>query len=800
MGTLMAEDVEKKVEEESADVVEKRLKPTLIRRRAKKPKAPPPLSEEAVAPATEEAATVMPEPAEGAPAPTPEAPADEQAPAEEAKPEEAVPGEKMPTGQPVGRIELAKKAEPERRIGVVGHIEEVVPAVKEDWRERQRRGPRRRKSKAELEMEAIQRAGGLKHYADTAVEGDRDESGQPAVPKAVVQDRVFRPSPSGRRRRPTRGDFKKTVITERKAIKKIIRIAEAISVAELSRSMGVKTNELLKVLMGLGIMTTINQPIDVESATLLAGEYGFTVEHTAFKEEEILAEPEAHASAENMEPRAPVVTVMGHVDHGKTSILDVIRKANVVSGEAGGITQHIGAYQVNTPKGTITFIDTPGHAAFTGMRSRGAQVTDVVILVVAAEDGVKPQTVEAIDHAKAAGVPIVVAINKIDKPEAQPDRVKQELTEHGLVTEEWGGDIICVPTSATTGDGISDLLEMIILQAEMLDLKADPTIRPKGVVIESKLDKGRGPVATVLIQEGTLEKGQHVVCGVHAGRVRAMQNAEGAFLEEATPAMAVEIQGLQGVPAAGDDMVGVADDRASRAVTGDRQKKQRDESLRGPATISLEDLSQLTGEEKELKIIIKADVHGTAEAVADSLVKQSTEKVKVSILRRGVGGITESDVLLASASQAVVVGFNVSSDGGAKSAAEDKNVDVRTYRVIYELLDDVRKAMVGLLAPRLEEAVLGHAEVRDTFRVSKIGTIAGCYVTDGKIQRNAKARLLRDQAIVFEGGISSLKRFKDDVREVTDNYECGIGLENFNDIKNGDVIEAYIVEEKEATL
>lgn len=780
--------------ENKTQVVEKRVRAGVIRRRKKKVEAPPEEPKlEGIAAGAEGVSEGEAAPASVAAASAGEI-AGEAAVASE-EPGAKAEGLKMPSGQPVGRIELPKEAPPERKIGVVGHIEEVVPSVKEDWRERLKRGPKKRKGKAELEMEAIQRAGGLRHYAEAVVEPE----GTPAT-RTAVQDRVFRPIMTGRRRRPTRGDFKKTEVTERKAIKKIIRIEESITVAELSRAMGVKGNELVRVLMDMGTMATLNQPIDFDNAQLLVGEYGFTVERSGIVEEEVLGEPEAHASAENLEHRAPVVTVMGHVDHGKTSILDLIRKTSVAAGEAGGITQHIGAYEVHIPKGNITFIDTPGHAAFTNMRARGAQVTDLVVLVIAAEDGVMPQTIEAIDHSKAAGVPIIVAINKIDKPDAQPDRVKQELTEHGLVTEEWGGDVICVPTSAITGQGIDDLLDMILLQAEMLDLKADPTIRPRGVVVEAKLDKGRGPVATVLVQEGTLDKGQFVVCGNFAGKVRAMQNAEGEFIDKATLSKVVEIQGLSGVPAAGDEMVGVADERAGRMLIEQRRTKARDEGLRGLAKVSLEDLAAMSGELKELRVIIKSDVHGTAEAVADALTKLSTEKVKLEVLHKGVGGITENDVLLASASQAIVVGFNVSSDGKAKNAAQEKEVDVRIYRVIYEMIDDVKKAMAGLLAPKEEEVVLGHAEVRETFRVSKVGTIAGCYVTDGKIRRNARARLLRDQTIVFEGAISSLKRFKDDAKEVGENYECGIGIEGFNDIKNGDVIEAYIIEKSAATL
>lgn len=838
----MTQDIEK--EATGTKIVEQRIKPTVIRRRAKKvedaplPEAAQPLPEEipvgAVAapegdaPA-EEAAPVQVE------APTAVAAAVAVVAAPAAAPAVAAAAPETPSTKPAapaadsrpsieappfvpGGIKMGKPSEAERKIGVVGYIDlsatsgaAAIPGspaavaaakLKEDWRERMKRGPKRKKSRAELEMEAIQRAGGLLQYADTVGEDASvaPEGAEPAA--AAVGERIFQPIPSTRRRKSTRREFKKTQVTEPKAIKKVIRMEEGISVSGLSQSIGIKAGDLIKKLMGLGVMATINNIVDVETATLLAGEYGFTVEHTAFKEEEVLVEPDAKVSVENLVSRAPVVTVMGHVDHGKTSILDVIRKANVADGEAGGITQHIGAYEVRHPKGTITFLDTPGHEAFTMMRARGAQATDLVILVVAADDGIMPQTVEAADHAKAAGVPIVVAVNKIDKPNAEPERVKQSLTEIGLVPEEWGGDTICVPTSAKTKVGIDKLLEMILLQSEMLELKADPTIRPKGIVIESALDRGRGPVATVLVQEGTLRVGSYVVAGVHDGKVRAMFDSTGKPIDEAGPSKPVAIIGLSGVPAAGDDVVGVVDERGARFVAEQRREKERTKSLTRPVHASLEDLSaQLAlGDVKELFVILKADVQGSIEAVADAITKLSTEAVKLTVLHTGVGGITENDVMLASASDAVVLGFNVTPDGNARSAAERENVDVRSYRIIYEMIDEVRKAMEGLLAPEEKEVWLGRANVKEAFKITKVGTIAGCQVAEGKIQRNGRVRLLRDGAIVFDGKLSSLKRFKDDAREVAEGLECGIGIENFNDIKPGDVIEAYIIEKKAAKL
>ncbi|MBC7104804.1 MAG: translation initiation factor IF-2, partial [Firmicutes bacterium] len=498
-----------------------------------------------------------------------------------------------------------------------------------------------------------------------------------------------------------------------------------------------------------------------------------------------------------LEPRPAVVTVMGHVDHGKTSLLDAIRQTNVTATEAGGITQHIGAYQVEHAGRKITFIDTPGHEAFAAMRARGAKVTDVAVLVVAADDGVMPQTVEAINHCRAANVPIVVAINKIDKPDANPERVKQQLTEYGLVPEEWGGDTICVPVSAVRGDGLPELLEMILLVAEMLDLKANPQRPARGTVIEAQLDKGRGPVATVLVQTGTLEVGNVVVAGAAYGRVRAMMDHQGRRLKKAGPSVPVEVLGLSEVPQAGDAFYVVEDERFARQVAARRQLKRREEELKATAgrTTLDEFLKQgATGQVKELPIIIKGDVHGTVEALRAALERLGTDEVRVNVIHSGVGAITETDIMLASASRAIILGFNVRPDVNARRAAEAERVDIRLYRVIYDVVNDVKAALSGLLEPEYREAFLGRAEVRKIFKVSKVGTIAGCYVHEGKVTRDAKVRLVRDGVVVYEGQIDSLKRFKDDVREVPQGFECGLTLERFNDIEEGDIIEAYTIE------
>ena len=589
---------------------------------------------------------------------------------------------------------------------------------------------------------------------------------------------------------------RKTEITVPRASKRVIRISEMITVGDLAKAMGVKAGEVLKKLIDMGMMATINQMLDHDTAVLLASEFEYQVENVAFDVEQAL-ETEQEGGGGDQLPRAPVITMMGHVDHGKTSLLDAIRATNVAEGEAGGITQHIGAYTVDVHGRQVTFLDTPGHEAFTAMRARGAQVTDLVVLVVAADDGIMPQTLEAIDHARAAEVPIIVAINKIDKPDANPERVKQELGNYGLAPEEWGGDTIVVPVSAKTKEGIEQLLEMILLQADVLELKANPKRLAKGTIVEARLDRGRGPVATVLVQEGTLKVGDPFVVGTEFGRIRAMMDDRGQRIESAGPSTPVEVLGLGGVPEAGDVFVAVQDDAKARQVAEHRRGKQRDAEMAKTAKVSLDDLYQQiqSGEVRELKVVVKTDVQGSLEAVSDALRRLSTDDVRLNVIHGSVGGITESDVLLASASNAVVIGFNVRPEPKAAALAEREGIDIRLYTVIYDALNDLRDALEGLLEPSLQEKVLGRAEVRQTFTVSGQGVIAGCFVTDGKIVRGGKARLLRDHVVVHDGRIASLRRFKEDVREVAGGYECGIGLEAYQDVKVGDIIEGYEVEE-----
>ena len=576
----------------------------------------------------------------------------------------------------------------------------------------------------------------------------------------------------------------------------VVKIPDEITVGELASRMKKTVGEVIKCLMKNGIMAAMNQTIDFDTAEFVATELGCKVEKevTVTIEERIIDD---HVdTAEELETRAPVVVVMGHVDHGKTSTLDAIRKTSVTSGEAGGITQHIGAYTVDVNGNMVTFLDTPGHAAFTSMRARGAKSTDIAILVVAADDGIMPQTIEAINHAKAAGVDVIVAINKMDKPTANPDTVKNQLTAHGLVPEEWGGDTICVPVSALTGMGIDDLLENVLLVAEMKELKANPTRRAKGIVIEAKLDKGRGPVATVIVQNGTLHAGDIVIAGTSVGRVRAMLNDRGETITEAGPSVPVEIVGLAEVPQAGDEFNAVEDERMARTLADQRREKAKNDALNAAAKVNLEDLfSQIKEGVKELNIIVKADVGGSAEAVRASLVKLSNEEVKVKVIHCAVGGITEGDVMLASSSNAIIVGFNVRPDKNASDMAERDRVDVRTYRIIYDCINEIEAAMKGMLAPEYKEVVLGRAEVRQTIRVPGVGVIAGSYITDGKVTRQSQIRIVRDGVVIFEDKISSLKRFKDDVKEVAQGYECGIGLDKYDDIHLGDILEAFIMEE-----
>ena len=582
-------------------------------------------------------------------------------------------------------------------------------------------------------------------------------------------------------------------------IEKAVITTEMITVKDLSEKIGKPVTEIIKKLFLLDILATINQEIDFDTCQLIAAEYGIELEQKIAKTyEEVLTDStEDQDKPEQLKPRPPVVTIMGHVDHGKTSLLDAIRKSAITAGEAGGITQHIGAYTVTLNGRQITFIDTPGHEAFTSMRARGAQVTDIVILVVAADDGIMPQTVEAINHAKAAGVPIIVAINKMDRAEADPDRVKQQLTEHELVPEEWGGETICVPVSAKTHMGLENLLEMVLLQADVLELKANPDRMAKGTIIEARLDKGRGPIATVLVQSGTLKKGDTIVAGTTYGRVRGMLDDRGRTVSSAGPSIPVEVLGFNEVPEAGDTLIVAEADKLTKQVAEERREKIKAAQLKNLSKVSLEDLFKKVeeGELKTLNIIVKADVQGSVEAVKQALEKLSNDEVRVKCIHGAVGAITGSDIMFASTSNAIVIGFNVRPDSIARAEAEKEKVDVRTYRVIYNAIEDVENAMKGMFKPVFQEVDLGMAEVRETFRVSGVGTIAGAYVKDGKIQRNAQVRVLRDNVVLHEGKISSLKRFKDDAREVMEGYECGIGIDGFNDLQVGDMIEAFVMEE-----
>ena len=576
--------------------------------------------------------------------------------------------------------------------------------------------------------------------------------------------------------------------------------AETITVKDLTERIGKPAGEILKKLLMLGVMANINSELDFDTASLVCSDFGVTLEMNLAKTaEDVLTDTDYEDAEEDLQERPPVVTIMGHVDHGKTSLLDYIRHSHVTSGEAGGITQHIGAYTVTVNDRPITFLDTPGHEAFTAMRARGAQSTDIAILVVAADDGVMPQTIEAINHAKAADVPIIVAINKMDKEGATPDRVKTDLTAHELVAEDWGGDTIMCPVSAQTGEGIDNLLEMIQLVADMKQLRANPNRMAKGIIIEAKLDKSRGPVATVLLQNGTLHVGDNIVAGMASGRVRAMMNDRGERVLEAGPSMPVEVSGFNEVPSAGDDMMAVADDHLGRQVVQERRDKFKAARVAASTKVSLDNLFSRIDQTKlvNLNIIIKADVQGSVEAVKQALEKLSNEEVRVRILHSGVGAITKDDVNLASAFDAIIIGFNIRPDNSARESAEREGVDVRLYRIIYQAIEDIQKAMKGMLDPEYKEVLLGHAEVRNVFRITGAGMIAGCYVQDGKLQRNAKVRLLRDNIVVFEGKLSSLKRFKDDVKEVATGYECGVSLDGYNDIKEGDIVECFIMEEIE---
>ncbi|MBW1859848.1 MAG: translation initiation factor IF-2 [Deltaproteobacteria bacterium] len=674
---------------------------------------------------------------------------------------------------------VGEKARPAARLRLVKTEEKVAEAPKGKGRKKDKKKPAaleeakqpRKKKTSHRKKEVLDKSDLYDDKAMRARRGRRFQKGRVAI----------------------KGE--KTLITTPKAIKRRIKIDEAIVVSELAKRMGVKAGAVIKELMTLGVMATLNQAIDFETAAVIASEFEYEVEKTSFEEGDLIRVEED--DPEKLKLRPPVVTVMGHVDHGKTRLLDAIRETNVVDSEAGGITQHIGAYHVTLEKGQIVFLDTPGHEAFTAMRARGAEVTDLVVLVVAADDGVMPQTLEAVNHAKAADVPIMVAVNKIDKPEAEPERVRRQLAEHGISPEEWGGDTVFVDVSAKEGDGIEELLEMILLQAEVLELRANHDKLARGYVIEARLDPGRGAVATVLVQEGTLRAGHAVICGHYHGKVRAMTDDRGERVDSAGPSIPVEIQGLSGVPMAGNDFMALADEKAARQVGAHRAQKQRIRDLAQSSRLTLEKYhEQIQGAPvKDLNMIIRADVQGSVEALSEATQKIESEEVKVKIVHSATGAITESDIMLAAVSNAMVIGFNVRPNPKVRDLAVEQNIDIRFYDVIYNVVSDIKGAMAGLMEPKYVEHVLGRAEVREVFHIPKVGTVAGSHVTDGKIQRGQLTRLLREEVVVYTGKIGSLRRFKDDVKEVQSGYECGIGIENFNDVKVADVVECYEVEE-----
>ncbi len=800
-------------------VVERRVKANVIRRRVSRvevgpaePPPPPPPAAQAAKPAEAEPA---PAAAETEPAETPVEPAPfVEAPAEPlpTEPMEVWPvevAETPPAAQPVEaqpeKPEAVRDAsetlaaEAPRGARILGRIDlkqtmRVEPAPTPVLRRRP--GAPAQPGTRGVEPEAAPGADGEKAAGEEKPRAGRHK--KRVVKKQDVlelREKDLRGGRIPKKKRALPGkEIKKTEITVPKASKRVIKISEVITVGDLAREMGVKAGEVIKKLMAMGMMATINQVLDADTATLIAGEFDHQVENVVFDVDSLLeAEHEVEDQEAALVPRPPVVTIMGHVDHGKTSLLDAIRSTNVTAQEHGGITQHIGAYHVQVDGRSVTFLDTPGHEAFTAMRARGAKVTDIVVLVVAADDGVMPQTIEAINHARAAEVPILVAVNKIDRPDADIEKVKRGLSEYGLVPEDWGGDTVFAPVSAKTHEGIAHLLEMLLLQADILELKANPTKLARGTIIEAKLDRGRGPVATVLVQEGTLRVGDAFVCGIYHGKVRAMIDDRGRKVEAAPPSFPVEILGLQGVPQAGDSFVAVADESKARQVAEYRQGKQRESELVKSSKVSLEELyDQIkTGDVKELRVVLKADVQGSVEALTDALNRMSSEEVKLRVIHGSVGGITESDILLAAASNAIVIGFNVRPESKGAALAAKEGVDVRLYTIIYEVIADVRAAMEGMLEPTYREQVHGRVEVRRIFNIAGAGTVAGCYVTEGKIARGHLVRLLRDQVVVHEGKLASLKRFKDDVREVAAGYECGLSLEGFQDIKQGDVIEAY---------
>ena len=764
--------------------------------------------------AAPEAPVAVPEPEAVAPAPEP---APEPAPAPAAAP--------TPTPPAIGERELALREEEARRQQQLADIQAKELREKQERERREQEHRQTEREQQQLAAAALAAAPavpteGTLHAKPKSDEGKGDKKAKKVKPTTILKDDSAR-----RRTIKTRGDLGggvagwhtragsrhrpapaasegSTFVAPTEPVVREIAVPETITVGELAHRMAVKAAEVIKALMKLGSMVTINQVLDQETAMIVVEEMGHKAKPAKLDDPEAYLVETPDASATEQQTRPPVVTVMGHVDHGKTSLLDYIRRTKVAAGEAGGITQHIGAYHVQTPRGVVTFLDTPGHEAFTAMRARGAKVTDIVVLVVAADDGVMPQTIEAINHAKAAEVPLVVAINKIDKHEANPERVKQELLGHGVVPEEFGGDSPLVPVSAKTGEGIDNLLEQVLLQAEVKELRAPVEAPGRGVVIEARLDKGRGPVATVLVQSGTLRRGDVVLTGAVYGRVRAMLDEAGKPVQAAGPSIPVEIQGLSDVPVAGEELVSLTDERKAREIALFRQGKFRDVKLAKQQAAKLENLFEQIGEgeKKTLSLLVKADVQGSQEALVHALTRLSTDEVRVVVVHAGVGGITESDVNLALASRGVIVGFNTRADATARKLIESAGVQVRYYTVIYEAVEEIKAALAGMLAPERKESVLGLVEVRQVFRISKVGTVAGCYVQDGLVRRNAQVRVLRDNVVIHTGEIDTLKRFKDDVREVKAGFECGMSLKNFQDLKEGDQFEVFEILEVARTL
>jgi translation initiation factor IF-2 len=805
MSTLSEGEVDRvrsdytKTEEVKVDEI--RIKPGIIRRRKKAAEVPEvveaaeEVAEEAqespavsAAPPGEEAEGVVPPPVGEPERPADIAPLEVEAGTQEAtapvETEVAEPARVPPSAVGKARqVTRAAKSAPESAEEAKKPPAKVSkPVGKRALEPEEMEDERAGKKKRPLPGKKVVEYTGRKKRDYTAdLDGDRDST-----------RRRF----DGRRekRGPKRAAMKPS-LTVPKPIKRKIRMAGEITVGELAKRLSVKAAEIIKKLMENQIVVNINQLIDYDTATLIAQDYEYEVESTVQEESHLL--PKEGDRPEGTVLRPPVVTIMGHVNHGKTRLLDTIRKTNVMEKEAGGITQHIGAYKVNLGEKTIVFLDTPGHEAFTKMRARGAQVTDIVVLVVAGDDGVMPQTVEAIDHAKAAGVPIIVAINKIDLPNANPDKVKQELSEHGLISEAWGGDTLFAHISAKEGLGIQELLEIILLQAEMQELKSDPGREAKGLIIEARLDRTLGTVATVLVRDGTLRAGDPFVTGLYHGKVRALIDDRGSRVDEAGPSIPVEVLGCSGVPEAGDPFFVVADEKKAKALSAMRMEKSRQAGAAAQTKMSLEDLYERIRQDEieELNLILKADVQGSAEALAESLERLTNAEVRIKVLHSGVGGVTETDVMLASASSALIIGFNVRAESKAMSLAEQEKVDIRFYTVIYDAVSDVEDAILGMLKPVYKEVLLGHAEIRDTFNMQRVGTIAGSYIVDGKMERNARVRLLRDSVVVHDGRIASLRRFKEDVKEVVAGYECGIRMENYNDVKTGDVLESYTLEQ-----